>query len=47
MKALMTGALILGVALPSAVLADTDVGARVAARSHFFGFENVDLEASQ
>ena len=42
MKALMAGALVLGVAIPSAALADTDVGARVAARSHFFGFENVD-----
>lgn len=42
MKALMAGALVLGVVMPSAVLADTDVGARVAARSHFFGFENVN-----
>jgi hypothetical protein len=42
MKALMAGALVLGAVMPSAVLADTDVGARVAARSHFFGFENVD-----
>jgi hypothetical protein len=44
MNALKLGALVFGVALPSAALADTDVGARVAARSHYFGFENVDQE---
>ena len=42
MNALKLGALGLGVVIPSTALADTDVGARVAVRSHFFGFENVD-----
>jgi hypothetical protein len=42
MNALKLGALVLGVVIPSTALADTDVGARVAARSHFFGFENVN-----
>jgi hypothetical protein len=42
MNALKLGALVLGIVLPSAALADVDVAARVAARSHYFGFENVD-----
>jgi glyoxylase-like metal-dependent hydrolase (beta-lactamase superfamily II) len=42
MNALKLGALVLGIVLPSAALADVDVAARVAARSHYFGVENVN-----